>query len=63
MDVGFHHGCVHAHLTPAHNTSLLRYFYQPCLNLLDHLRPTAKPQRPIVLASGIFPAPTLVKSR
>jgi hypothetical protein len=30
---------LHAHPTPAHNAALLRYFYQPCLNLFDHFRP------------------------
>ena len=63
VDVGLHHGGVHAHSAPSRQPVGLRQLHQPLVNLLDHLGPTAKPQRPIVFASGVLPAPTRVKSR
>ena len=39
MDVGLHHGGIHAHSTPVRYSLVLRYFHHSFVNLLDHLRP------------------------
>ena len=38
MDVGFNHRGVHPHPPADHNPLVVRYFHQPFVNLLDHLR-------------------------
>src|SRR3954471_20076577 len=39
MDVGFHHGCVHAHSASVRHSLFVRDFHHSFVNLLDHLRP------------------------
>ena len=63
VHIGLHHGGVHAHSAPCRQPVGLSQLHKPLVNLLDHFGPTATPQRPIVFASGILPAPTQVKSR
>ena len=42
VDVGFHHGGVHAHLAPGRQPVGLSQLHQPLVNLLDHLRAHGK---------------------
>jgi hypothetical protein len=39
VDVGLHHGGVHAHSAPGHQPVGLSQLHQPLVNLLDHLGP------------------------
>ena len=39
VDVGFHHGRVHAHPPARNDAVVLRYCHHPIVDLLEHLRP------------------------
>src|SRR3979490_3407055 len=46
MDIGFHHGGIHAHSAPVRPSFFVRDFHPSFVNLLDDLRPGSQPPAP-----------------
>src|SRR5215471_3861662 len=58
VDVGLDHGGVDAPASAFGDALVIGDLHDPLMDLFDHIRPTATPHRPMVLASGIFSPPT-----
>jgi hypothetical protein len=63
VNVGLDHRGVDAHPPALRHPMVARDLHDPIVDCLIASGPTATPQRPMVLASGILVPPTRVKSR